>query len=577
MLRSHPSLTPAILRHLRWLAVAIVMLASRPAAAHPEVIANFDGRVAAMGGLGTIFSDNAGALFHNPSLLDEVERFSLTVDFTALLVDQQGAFAGAGSERRSGIQFAPVPFFGLAARVHERVVIGAGAYVMTGYGGGFTGVDCVGYGDTDPESATYGDYLPDCSADDSVALAEPIPDQRIAVFVVEFALPVQVTVTDWLSLGLTLRIPYAQQSVNTSAEAPIIGWGDGNPATQSLAGVGIPGVMLGVTLRPYEGVKIGLLYRSRVWIDMQGETDVPGFGNLPTTARWVVADAFHVGAGYTGWNDRFEVGLGFKAMFYEQFEEQRFEFDDSDVAFPVPDTVARFDWKLGYVGALGVEVHPLMRLGVRAGISFSMSATNADTLTPFSPPPVLGYSLYGGFGVHVGPVDIDTFFAYGGEPTYTRETPGDLCTPINLPSGATRTRRWSADGTTLTSAAGCTGTYSVESFFLGLSATFRLGRTDADVMAGRFKRWERARPPEPEEGVEPEWVDEELEPAPESEPEPESAPESESAPAPAPDPEPEPEPEIEIEIGSESGSEFDADSESGSPAPASDTHADEAL
>ena len=53
---------------------------------------------------------------------------------TSLLVNLRAPFAGPGTEEESGLIYAPLLFFGAVGRVHERVSLGAGAYVYTGFG-----------------------------------------------------------------------------------------------------------------------------------------------------------------------------------------------------------------------------------------------------------------------------------------------------------------------------------------------------------------------------------------------------------------------------------------------------------
>ena len=102
---------------------------------------------------------------------------------------------------------APLLFVGGVGRVHERVTLGLGAYVYTGFGGGYRTVDCIAYDDPTV-----------CDDPDYPGRLEPAQSQEVALFIAEAALPVQVTVTKWLSVGVTLRMPWGRQTVTATQE-----------------------------------------------------------------------------------------------------------------------------------------------------------------------------------------------------------------------------------------------------------------------------------------------------------------------------------------------------------------------
>ena len=83
------------------LAALLALVAARPARANPEPPANYDARVAAMGGAAVATANNPSALFHNPARLDQIERFAITAVATSLLVNLQAPFAGPGTEQES--------------------------------------------------------------------------------------------------------------------------------------------------------------------------------------------------------------------------------------------------------------------------------------------------------------------------------------------------------------------------------------------------------------------------------------------------------------------------------------------
>ncbi len=299
---------PPVVRFVPPLLVLAVFGAATTARANPEPPYAYDARVAGMGGAASAVTENATGLFHNPAQLDAIERFSVTAVITSLLVNLRAPFAGPGSEQDSGIQYAPLLFVGGVGRVHERVTLGLGAYVYTGFGGGYRTVDCIAYDDPTV-----------CDDPDYPGRLEPAQSQEVALFIAEAALPVQVTVTKWLSVGVTLRMPWGRQTVTATQETT-----NGNEntlffgrATQQISGFGIPGVLLGVSVRPpqVEGLTLALAYRSKVWVDMEGTTEAqlgliggePRTLEVPTTTRWYVPHMVRVGVAYRTWHDRLTI------------------------------------------------------------------------------------------------------------------------------------------------------------------------------------------------------------------------------------------------------------------------------
>lgn len=458
--------------------LTVLLVAPGHARANPEPPATYDARVTGMAGAAAAVTQNATGLFHNPAQLEAIERFSTTVVATSLLVNLRAPFAGPGTERDSGLIYAPLVFLGAAGRVHDRVVIGGGAYVYTGFGGGFRNVDCLGNGD----AGVCGD---------AGYQVDPPADQDVTLFVAELAVPIQITlIPKRLSLGISLRLPWARQDVGAHQDTPsICGLGpcdEGNPerdnpniqrADQTMNGFGIPGILLGLSVQATDALRFAFVYRSKVWIDMEGTTTLPGSlgrllgGPIPTTTRWYVPHMVRAGVAHTSWNDRFTIAFDFRYQFHrEANERQTFDLSPPPAfADLVPTTVAEFQWKDAFTGMLGMELWVAPRVPIRVGFSAGRSASNPNTLTPFSPPPGLQLAAYVGFGVHVGPIDIDMAFGWGGGPEYTIQNNRPLCVDADSRTG---------EGGTLMAQGGCAGSYDVDSWFLSLSATYSLERDE---------------------------------------------------------------------------------------------------
>lgn len=489
--------------------------APRIAHANPEPPATYDARITGMGGVAVATVDSAAALFHNPAQLDQIERFAVTAVATSLLVNLRAPFAGHGTEQESGLIYAPLVFVGGVGRVHERVSLGVGAYVYTGFGGGFPAVGCITYGD--PTHCGSADQT-----NESNIVYDPPVSEEVTLFIAELAVPIQVTlIRDVLSVGVTLRMPYGRQSVNATQEA----FGMWNQAEQELDGFGIPGVLLGVSYRPIPELTLAASYRSKVWVDMSGITKASGM-DIPTSTRWNVPHAVRVGLAYSTWNDRLTIAGEFRVQLHANANaRQVFDLDGGPI---VPDTVAEFQWKNVYLGGLAAELWARPRFPIRVGMTLANSASSPETLTPFSPPPGVMLGVYGGAGVRLGGLEVDFAFGWGGGPAYRKETNGALCVPADE-----RTVREGRQ-LILTASGGCAGSYDVDSWFLSLSVTYRL---PGDPQAARPTEWvetdtsetapESQAAPETESATEPEpAVDSESETAAESTTESETAAES---------------------------------------------------
>lgn len=485
--------------NFRGVGVALFCALSFPWSAHanPEPPATYDARITGMGGVAVATVDSAAGLFHNPAQLDRIERFALTAVATSLLVNLRAPFAGHGTEQESGLIYAPLLFVGGVGRVHERVSLGVGAYVYTGFGGGFPAVGCISYGDPTHCGSTN-------QADEPHVDYDPPTSQDVTLFIAELAVPIQVTlIRDVLSVGVTLRMPYGRQSVNATQEA----FGLWNQAEQELDGFGVPGVLLGFSYRPIPELNLAASYRSKVWVDMAGITKAMGM-DIPTTTRWNVPHAVRVGLAYTTWRERLMLAAEFRVQLHgEANQRQRFDLEGSAL---VPDTVAEFRWKNVYLGGVAAELRLRPRIPIRVGMTVANSASDPETMTPFSPPPGIMLGVYGGAGVRLGGLEVDFAFGWGGGPAYRKEANGPLCTASTEARDGNPPRLVVArGGSTLTASGGCAGSYDVDSWFLSLSVTYRLGRASEPPAAG----WGPA-PPEPEPASE-DWrpMPPELEPA----------------------------------------------------------------
>ncbi len=418
------------------LIVLLTLLQAGPAAANPEPTGLYDARSVGLAGTGVAYLDTAAALFHNPAALQQVERLSLTLASTTLLVEFSAPFAGPGSERSSGLLVAPLGFIGAALRLSDDIVAGFGAYISTGFGGGFQDVPQIG--------------IPG-----SIENLSPPMDQSVFLYVGELNLPISYRITEQLSLGMALRIPYANQEVSVHQEVTPDNW---QPVRQEISGVGNPGLFLGALYQPTSQLRLGFVYRTKVSIPMTGSTRVAFFGPDPsvfdTRTEWYVPHMMRLGAAWTGLEDRLMLTGEFRVQFHREANDaQDFEIL-TDAGTTLLTLTAPFEWRNVYGGLFGAEYWLAPSVPIRLGFSFATSATPPQTVTTFTPPPGFQSALYGGLGLHTSDFRIDVAGAYANVGA-TIDSSAEGCE-----AGAQVK-------------VGCAGDYGVESFFVGLSISYQ--------------------------------------------------------------------------------------------------------
>lgn len=449
------------------LVCAVLFAAPQSASANSEPPSIHDARHTGTGGVGVAFAEGPAAIFHNPAGMQSVDELDLTLGFSLLTVFYNAPFGGYGSEQDSPPLFGPLPFLGAAFRVHPRVVLGLALYISVGFGGRFTDIFTI----TDGVDSNGVERPP-------LQLTEPV-SQTVQLFIAELAIPVQFQVTDDLSVGIALRLPYG----NFRAEAFQDIVGRFAPIEQSVAGVGIPGIYLGGQWRVSEHVTLGLAYRSKVRVGMSGSVFAPqGLGiiaegqevTLNARTDWYVPHMIRGGVAFHLCDQRLMLSLEGRIQFHKSANERLlFEITNpgeangglSDavwnvaVATGLQNFASEFQWQNVYVVGFAGEYAVTESFRWRLAATWGTIATVAETTTPFSPPPSnRAWQLATGFGVDLGRhLTVDIGFAIGtNPPAYVPQDNAEFCGNDDIVKG------------------GCNGLYSLTSYFLGLSATYHL-------------------------------------------------------------------------------------------------------
>lgn len=381
---AHRALRPS---HALGLRIASLLLLL-PSAAHatPELPTHFDARSLGMGGTGVSYTSTAAAAALNPAGLSQVEALSLTLVVAPFLPRPTAPFAD-GEPTEGNRSFVPLPFVGGAYRISDDLVLGAALYAASGAGASF---------DPIPE-------LDDLSLDLTVA-------------VMEAALPVSFEISERLSVGAALRFAFAFVEMDLPAQvAPAL------PAARihtSLSGTGFPGVLVGARYQATDELSLGLAYRSKLTVDLEGDGDITAdfFGGMqPVDAgtSWSIAHAFRAGADL-----RLEpVTLALDVTYTlldDAIDSLPLRFVLQDGAEVEPEI--SLQWENSLAAFLGAEHAVTEYLALRVGYGLMQSGTPEEFADPRMPPPGLiqAFTVGGGYATSTMRLDLGAAYVFGG-------------------------------------------------------------------------------------------------------------------------------------------------------------------
>ena len=399
----------------RFAAVAFVLVLMRVSdvCASTELNGLFDARSAGMGGTGAAFLDSPGAIPTNPALLDQIGQLSVSVDvlyvsaqtqapYTVYHLDATGQRYRNYETMRAPTTSAALPFFGLAYRLSERVVIGAAAYPVLGQG----------------VTSSY----------------KPAPDEypnvvavnQAAMGLIEAGVPLTVRVLDNLSFAVMWRISYMTQTI--SLPVPSGSWPGSPPAgvlilpaenravtaDMSLTGINFGGVQLGVLYKPIPALRLGLTYRSKVVVEGSGTTTT-SLGTAPTVLDTMTSytnpHVLRAGVALSVLKDSILLAADFKYLMYaESYKAQRITTVMNDNEKTIVQTL---NWKNAYTVQLGAEYKLADSWRLRAGYILSTSATPVESAIALAPPPGNAHLFSAGLGIKLfDTMNLDVSGAY---------------------------------------------------------------------------------------------------------------------------------------------------------------------
>ncbi len=351
--------------------------------ATPGPAAVYDARSLAMAGSGVAHVDNASAIFHNPAALEQIRKLSVTLAFSPGFPSVTSPFVnrntGEATPRESSSGFVPWFFAGAAYRVLDRLVVGAGVYVNNGFGAEYKNVPELG-----------GENI------------------RILVGTAEVNVPISLRVSDRLSFGFGIRFGYIFQDSRLLVELPPPAPPGAARLDVDMSGIDGPGVMLGAFYRPMSALRLGVSFRTKLSLKMDGTSEVVGSGiESDSSSEFSIAHELRLGGAYSILQDRLLlVGELYVRMHNEANNELITETP------PQPPVVTPLEWRTSVGGRLATEIGILKSVPLRAGYTIVRSGTPKDTAGPFFPPPGLLHAVSVGAGYKTSKFAIDAGFLW---------------------------------------------------------------------------------------------------------------------------------------------------------------------
>ena len=346
-------------------------LFSSLAPANPEPPILSDGRSNAMGGVGVATNDYATSPYHNPAGLTAIESFGLTVSLQPVFAKLEAPFPDLATMQSKQYEsepiFAPLGALGVGFRVHEKVVVGAAAFVTSAFGANYKG-------------AALGN------------------DASAHAFATEFQLPVSVSLTEDLSIGAAYRVTFARLSLEVPGVLPpftIV-----NTET-TMTGWNFTGFSVGARYRISEAVRLGVAYRNKVVVDVDGErTYANGAPTEKQSSEFPLPHTIKVGTEFRLLDKKLTLAVDGAYWVYSDSHDES------------PENMRARAWDDSIGGIFGAEYWVSEQIPVRAGVNVYKTATNPASAIQFGIPPGMAYVIGAGSGIKLAAVDIDLGVGY---------------------------------------------------------------------------------------------------------------------------------------------------------------------
>jgi long-chain fatty acid transport protein len=244
------------------LGLAVILLMTSGLLANGLNLNGFGGRATAMGGAFVGLADDYTAVFWNPAGLAQITKTTFGLAGHLLLPTNQYTLGTFSMKTNSKMY--PSGLFGFFQPIGDRVVVGVGAYTLSGLG--------ADWNNTGLESALI--YPAPASA-----FTPPVEAYRWRSLIgsITIAPAVAVKLTNWLLLGATLNVNYGffktDQWAGIYPETTL----NLGQQTMDVKGWGY-GATFGLLLKPCDRFSFGATYRTASKLKLSGTTTIE---NLP--------------------------------------------------------------------------------------------------------------------------------------------------------------------------------------------------------------------------------------------------------------------------------------------------------
>ncbi|MEN8224473.1 MAG: outer membrane protein transport protein [Bacteroidota bacterium] len=306
-----------------------------------------------MGLIGSPFALGASSIFYNPGGLSLMEtKYSFSVGasgiFSNAVFQKDASSYQAETDNPVG-----TPFYVYAAgKISDRFTIGLGVYTPFG------------------SSAQWADNW-----------AGRYLIQKISLSAIYIQPTVGFKINDMISVGA--GFVYAYGAVDLKKAVPY-----NNDSYAELNGTtGNIGYNLGVMIRPVENLSIGLDYRSKIVMNIEGGDatfNIPASiaTSIPTTnkfdAELPMPANFDFGISYK-FSDKFTLAFEGNYVFWDAYEELVFTFEEQDELL---GSVNPRNYSNTFIGRIGGEYTLNDMFTFRAGAYYDPSPTHDDYFTP---------------------------------------------------------------------------------------------------------------------------------------------------------------------------------------------------
>ncbi len=317
-----------------------------------------------MGSGGTAIGsvDDATAIFHNPAGLSLSGKGSAVVDFSPLMGQIQGSPDENARSIKSAFAMSPFFFLGGSYQLHDRIHIGAAAYLLGGAAGSYA-YDYTKFG------GTY-------HAVDSAKLS-----------FIEVSPTVSVKILDNLRFGVTYR-PVITSFDRTRFDTPASGGAQVTNLDLSMKGVGWTGVRLGLQYDVTPNLSMGLTFRNKVDITVAADKiTYSAFEFDNATYHFILPAKLGYGLHWKI-NEILRVAADFEYIFNSQNDVVNLAGNQiiGPVSTPLVVPNAMY-WKDSFTIRVGGAVKVSKPLELRAGYVFDSQAANIRYPTAFGSPP----------------------------------------------------------------------------------------------------------------------------------------------------------------------------------------------